>query len=743
MKWSKLLCFGLAAALSCASLPQMPAYAQEAAWQEEIPEGNKGYAGEESLGRMVTESEGSAGELEEPLPEALPRIVAGQDTKAANTTEEDFKYQELDDGTLEITEYKGSAEELVVPAEIDGKQVTSIGFRAFDGCSSLTGIQLPKGLTTIGTWAFSGCSSLTGIQLPKGLTTIGQAAFSGCKSLTNIEIPEGLTTIGVLAFYGCKSLAGINVDSGNPIYASQEGILYDKEKKTLLCCPGGKTGNVKLPQGLTTIGQEAFSGCSSLTGIQLPKGLTTIGQNAFYSCRSLTNIEIPEGVTSIEYGAFDGCSSLTGIQLPKGLTTIGQNTFYSCRSLTNIEIPEGVTSIEYGAFSGCSSLTGIQLPKGLTTIGQAAFYGCKSLTGIQLPKGLTAIGQSAFSGCKSLAGINVDSGNPIYASQEGILYDKEKKTLLCCPGGKTGNVKLPQGLTTIGQSAFYGCKSLTGIQLPKGLTTIGQSAFYGCSSLTGIQLPKGLTTIGQSAFSGCKSLTLVVVKGSYAETYAKENGLKYKYACTHNYKFQTSKATTKKNGERSEVCTKCGDIKSKTTIYAAKVIKLSKTSYTYNGKAQKPSVSIKDSKGKALKEKTDYAISYAKGRKNVGVYTVGITFKGNYTGTIKKTFTIAPKPTSISKLAPKKKGFALKWKKQDKQTTGYEIAYSTSKKFTGKTTSTATVGKNKTTSKSIGKLKAKKKYYVRIRTYKDVKTSGKTKKIYSGWSKLRSVTTKK
>ena len=235
MKWSKLLCFGLAAALSCASLPQMPAYAQEAAWQEEIPEGNKGYAGEESLGRMVTESEGSAGELEEPLPEALPRIVAGQDTKAANTTEEDFKYQELDDGTLEITEYKGSAEELVVPAEIDGKQVTSIGFRAFDGCSSLTGIQLPKGLTTIGTWAFDGCSSLTGIQLPKGLTTIGQSAFYGCKSLTNIEIPEGLTTIGVLAFYGCKSLAGINVDSGNPIYASQEGILYDKEKKTLLC----------------------------------------------------------------------------------------------------------------------------------------------------------------------------------------------------------------------------------------------------------------------------------------------------------------------------------------------------------------------------------------------------------------------------------------------------------------------------------------------------------------------------
>ncbi len=196
------------------------------------------------------------------------------------------------------------------------------------------------------------------------------------------------------------------------------------------------------------------------------------------------------------------------------------------------------------------------------------------------------------------------------------------------------------------------------------------------------------------------------------------------------------KATYNKNGKITNVCKYCGKTISKKAIPKASNIKLSAVSYTYNGKVRKPVVTVKDSKGKKISSKY-YSVTYSKGRKNVGTYTVTIKFKGNYSGTVKKTFTIEPKPASISKLTAGKKKFTVKWKKQTSQTTGYQIQYSTSSKF--KSAKTASVSKNKTTSKTISKLKAKKKYYVRIRTYKTVNG----KKIYSFWSKVKTVTTKK
>lgn len=182
----------------------------------------------------------------------------------------------------------------------------------------------------------------------------------------------------------------------------------------------------------------------------------------------------------------------------------------------------------------------------------------------------------------------------------------------------------------------------------------------------------------------------------------------------------------------------CNYTKKGETIPKANKITLSATSYVYNGKEKKPSVTVKDRTGKKLKNGTDYSISYSKGRKNVGKYTVTIKFKGNYEDTVKKTFTIKPKPTTLSKVTAGKKAFTVKWKKQATQTTGYQIQYSTDKNFK-KNNKTITVSKNKTTSKKVTKLKSKKKYYVRVRTYKTV---GKTK-YYSSWSKAKTVTTKK
>ena len=215
-----------------------------------------------------------------------------------------------------------------------------------------------------------------------------------------------------------------------------------------------------------------------------------------------------------------------------------------------------------------------------------------------------------------------------------------------------------------------------------------------------------------------------------------------KTAHTYKNKKVTKRATTSKNGTFTAVCSVCGAEQTE-TIYAAKTIKLSKTSMTYNGKNQKPSVTIMDANKNKLKSGTDYKVTYPKKSKNVGRYTVTITLKGSYSGTVKKTFTILPKNTAISKLTASKNTVTVKWKKQTKQTAGYEIQYSTSSKFTKKTTKTVKVTKNSTTSKKITKLKAKKKYYVRIRTYQTVKVGKKSTKIYSGWSKAKTVTTKK
>lgn len=209
--------------------------------------------------------------------------------------------------------------------------------------------------------------------------------------------------------------------------------------------------------------------------------------------------------------------------------------------------------------------------------------------------------------------------------------------------------------------------------------------------------------------------------------------------------YPNPKATLSKDGRLvlPQVCKNCDDEYEKTAVIPKiGTVKLSKTAYTYNGKVQRPGVVVKDRTGKALKGGVDYNVSYPKGMKNVGKYTVKVTFKENYSGSKSMTYSINPKGTSVSKVTAAKKGFKVTWRKQTTQTTGYQVQYSTDKNFK-KNNKTVTISKNSTTSKSVGKLNAKKKYYVRVRTYKTVKFGGKNVKLYSGWSKAKSVTTKK
>ena len=393
--------------------------------------------------------------------------------------------------------------------------ITSIGDYAFEFCKKLTNITIPNSVTSIGESAFLNCYSLTDIILPNSVTSIGELAFYSCYGLTDIIIPNSVTNLGDAVFSRCLYLASISVDKDNSVYTDIDGVLFTKDKAILLRFPIAKDiTKYTIPNSVTDIANSAFSFCEGLTSIIIPNSVTSIGDGAFGYCTSLASISIPSSVTSIGNGAFGDCTSLTDITIPNSVTNIGNRAFEYCTSLASISIPNSVTSIENGTFEYCTGLVSISIPNSVTSIGNRAFDYCTSLASISIPSSVTSIGNNAFYSCESLVYISVDNNNLVYTDINGVLFTKDKTTLLRFPMANTNKYTIPNTVTDIGANAFYGCEGLVSIIIPNSVTSIGTSAFLGCSSLTDVVIPESVISVGEKAFDWCRNLTSIVIPNS-------------------------------------------------------------------------------------------------------------------------------------------------------------------------------------------------------------------------------------
>lgn len=332
---------------------------------------------------------------------------------------------------------KTATGDLVIPATYNGLPVTDIGPSTFFECTGLTGITIPEGITVIHANTFYGCTELKSVTLPDSVETIYRGAFSKCTALKNVTLGKNLTFIDQSVFASCTSLESITI-----------------------------------PEGVTELGSSVFAGCTKLTQVSIPDSITQFGAMSFSDCPNLI------------YNVYDNAKYLGNASSPYLVLVESVS-----KDISQCQIHKDTKIIHFSAFADCTRLTQIAVPDGVTAIDTYAFQNCTSLTDVTISKSVATIGSYIASGCSQLKGIWVAEDNAHFSSDSfGVLFNKDKTTLMEAPDTLTGEYTVPDSVVSIGNSAFLGCHSLTGITVGKNVTEIDFYAFSKCGSLTAIRV---------------------------------------------------------------------------------------------------------------------------------------------------------------------------------------------------------------------------------------------------------------